>query len=718
GILAGEHIKTASDLGIPMVGVGLLYRHGYFRQYLNHEGIQQEITPENDWYSMPVSLENDEYGMPLKGFVEVGDEMLWFQIWSAKVGRCKIYLLDANIPDNPEHLRKVTAMLYDQDRKRRLLQEMLLGIGGMRALDLLGFNIKSYHINEGHSAFLLIERLHMLMQQHQLSFDEAKEYIFATTVFTTHTPVPAGNERFPPHLMEICMRRYIENIGFDWDRFMALGRENPYDSEEHFCMTVLALRLCAFSNGVSRLHGEVSRRMWRNIYDNIPIPEIPIQHVTNGIHARSWLNPHMNTLLGEGDQPVDPNTFFNKIDTVDDGKLWEFRCRSRAKLVEYVREQLKWQYQRRNTRSRDLSRLSDVLDPNALTIGFARRMTTYKRAYLFMHNPQRLAKILNDPDRPVQIIIAGKAHPADLEAKEIIREIFELCQSEQFYHRIVFLEDYDIAMARHLVQGVDLWLNTPRRPMEASGTSGMKVSINGGLHCSVLDGWWDEAYSPDYGWAIGQREEYDDPEVQDHIEADILYSLLEKDIVPTFYDRDEDGIPREWVTMMKRAVKTLGPQFSSERMLRDYVAKFYMSAFNNMESFAAENFQQARNIASWRKKIRRAWSHVRILEVSFPEQEVHYKGHSFEVTAKIDLADLSADDVKVECCHGILNADNEFVHVNRETMRLIETHDNIHIYQGRLAITRGGHYGMSVRILPHHPALPIDFIPGYLKWFE
>ncbi|OGV70236.1 MAG: alpha-glucan phosphorylase, partial [Lentisphaerae bacterium RIFOXYA12_FULL_48_11] len=571
GILAGDYMKSASDLGLPMVGVGLLYQQGYARQYLNAEGVQQELYPENDWYSMPVELVRNADGKPVIESVKLGKNSLYFQIWKVNVGRIKIYLLDTNIENNAPAYRATTTRLYDSDRNTRIHQEILLGIGGVKALKAVGLDPQVFHVNEGHSAFLLLERIRNLMHEKKLTFDEAREIVWATTVFTTHTPVDAGNERFDTDLMTKHFTEYIRELGLKWDDFMALGRENPDNPNEEFCMTVLALKLSAFSNGVSKLHGRVSRKMWHKLYPSVPENERPIISVTNGIHVQSWLNPALHELLGEGAGTSDNGelpdaAMWQKVDRINDEVLWKSQNANRQILVEFIREHARWQLARRGAGAAEMNRTKDIFDPKILTIGFARRFASYKRGNLFLRNPERLRKILADPKRPVQIVVAGKAHPADHNGKELIKQIFEYSKLPDFMDRIIFLEDYDIKVAKHLVQGVDVWLNTPRRLMEASGTSGMKAAINGTINLSILDGWWDEAYTPEVGFAIGHGEDYNEGDTQDSIESDLLYGALEKEIVPMFYDRDEKGIPRQWVKMMKNSIKMLGPEYNTHRM--------------------------------------------------------------------------------------------------------------------------------------------------------
>ncbi len=723
GVLAGDHIKSASDLGLPLVGVGLLYRQGYFRQYLNAGGMQQERYPENDWYSMPVHLEKNDKGAPLKSYVEIGPDRVVFQIWRVDIGRSCIYLLDTNLEENLVQHRDLTKVLYDSDRETRACQEILLGVGGVRALCELGISPAVYHVNEGHSAFLLLERIRLLMLENNLSFSEARELIWSTTVFSTHTPVPAGNERFRSDQLEPLMGAYVRELGLSWNEFLDLGREDMFMNDDSFCMTALALRCAAFVNGVSKLHGAVSRKMWHKLYPEIPEEEVPIGHVTNGVHTPTWLNSRMFHLFKRytGSDQVDEDgqeAIWQSAQQIPDEELWELHEFNRRQLVEFARRRISWQLKRRGARAGELSKVRDILDPEALTIGFARRFTTYKRGYLFLHDPDRLKQIFCDADRPVQIIVAGKAHSADHSAKEIIRQIFELSNQPEFRHRIVFLEDYDLVVARYMVQGVDIWLNTPRRPLEASGTSGMKAAFNGALNFSVLDGWWDEAFSTDYGWAIGQGETFEDHDLQDRIESDLFYGGLEREIVPLFYNRDEKGLPRGWIRMMKRSITTLGARFNSDRMLKQYACDYYAKAMELNKTLRQDDFAKAKDLAEWRRDLARQWGDIQILRVESPSNDFIYKGTEVEVKAWIRLNGLRPEHVIVECYHGPLDGRHQIHNAQRQRMQVVGTQDDATIFRAAISCTRGGHYGHTVRILPGHEDLAVEFLPGYMKWVE
>lgn len=723
GILAGDYMKSASDLGLPIVGVGLLYQQGYARQYLNAEGVQQELYPENDWYSMPVELVKNSDGKPVIESVKLGKNSLHFQIWKVNVGRIKIYLLDTNIENNTPAYRATTTRLYDSDRNTRIHQEILLGIGGVKALKAVGLDPQVYHVNEGHSAFLLLERIRNLMHERKLTFEEAREIVWATTVFTTHTPVDAGNERFDTDLMTKHFSEYTRELGLKWDEFMALGRENPENPNEEFCMTVLALKLSAFSNGVSKLHGRVSRKMWHKLYPSVPENERPIVSVTNGIHVQSWLNPALHDLLGEGTGTVDNGelpdaAMWQKVDRINDEVLWKSQNANRQVLVEFIREHVRWQLARRGAGAAEMNRAKDLFDPKILTIGFARRFASYKRGNLFLRNPERLRKILTDAKRPVQIVVAGKAHPADHHGKELIKHVFEYSKMPDFMDRIIFLEDYDIKVAKHLVQGVDVWLNTPRHLMEASGTSGMKAAINGALNLSILDGWWDEAYTADVGFAIGHGEDYNDSETQDSIESDLLYGALEKEIVPMFYDKDEKGIPRQWVKMMKNSIKMLGPEYNTHRMARDYITEFYLSGEILHEKLTANNYAESKKFAEWHNKMLAEWHKIDIVKVESPAKEYVFKGMKLDVTTHVNLNGISPENVVCEVYHGPLDTKNNICIKKAECteMQNAGREEGIVIYRTQISCTRGGRYGFTIRVRPNYPDMPAQFLPGLIMW--
>ncbi|MFH0911435.1 MAG: alpha-glucan family phosphorylase [Planctomycetota bacterium] len=722
GILAGDHLKSASDLGLPLCAVGLLYRQGYFRQYLNADGYQQEEYPENDWYTMPVNPVLDANGAPVKIRVDFPDGPLAAQVWRVQVGRVPLYLLDTNIPENSPAKREVTAQLYGGDGEMRIRQEILLGIGGVRALWAMGIEPAVCHINEGHSAFLAVERIARACATHQLSFEEARELVWASSVFTTHTPVPAGNERFDPALVERYLKPYFAAAGLTMPQALALGRENPADGRQAFCMTVLALRLAAHCNAVSRLHGGVSRRMWKDLWPNLPLDDIPIRHITNGIHTRGWLSHDMLSLFERylGPRFVEEPTaydIFRRIDEIPDAELWRTHERRRERMVGFARKRLIEQYRRSGAPQALLARAEEALDPETLTIGFARRFATYKRGTLLFRDPARLDRILNHPEHPVQIVFAGKSHPHDEPGKALIREIAHWGRDPRFQGKIIFIADYDIAVGRYLTQGVDVWLNTPRRPLEASGTSGMKAAVGGALNVSILDGWWDEAYAPENGWAIGLREEYTDYDLQDRIESEALYDLLEQEVVPAFYKRGRDGVPREWVKRMKASMRVLGAFFNTSRMVQDYAEKMYLPAMKLNRMLSADGAARARTLSAWKIRVAREWPLVKVESVESPADNL-VVGACMAVKAVVRLGALTPGDVSVELFYGSLNSRGELEKSEVAAMSPGENNDGLVQYTGCIPCERSGRFGFGVRVLPRHEDLYHPYLPGLVYWAD
>ena len=721
GILSGDHIKTSSDLGLPLVGVGLLYRQGYFRQYLNPDGYQQEEYPENDWYNMPVGQCKNPDGSSVKISVDMAGRLVVAQVWEVKVGRSSLYLLDTNIDENSPADRLITATLYGGDKEMRIRQEILLGIGGIRALRALGFNPAVTHMNEGHSAFLALERIREIMQANAFGWKEALQVLWATNIFTTHTPVPAGNERFGIDLMEKYFRPLCQELKLDWKEFLALGRERPEDDGEPFCMTVFALKVSAYANGVAALHGKVSREMWKGIWTGLTTDEVPIGHVTNGVHSRTWISNNMLELLDRYfgprfyDEPTNLD-IFDRIDRVSDEELWRTHERRRERLVVFARDRIRRQMRRSGVAESRLFRAEDALSPSILTISFARRFATYKRGNLLLRDPDRLIKLLQDKDRPIQMIFAGKAHPHDLPGKELIKEVVHFSRREDVQSRMVFLEDYDMTMARYMTSGSDLWLNTPRRPLEASGTSGMKAGVNGVLNCSVLDGWWDEGYSPDIGWAIGRGESYDDEELQDEVESKALFDLLEREIIPMFYTRGRDNLPREWIRYMKASMREVGKRFSSHRMLMEYAENYYFPALRNYRNMAEKAFAPAKDLASYLDRVRREWSKLSISEIHTDAAPIMQRGDTVNVTARVELAGLAPEDVAVELYHGGISSQGDIVNPERQEMACAKRLDQSWSYHVAVTCSKTGQHGYAVRILPKHPDLVHPFLPGLVRW--
>ncbi len=576
GVLAGDHLKSASDLGVPLVAVGRLYRHGYYEQQLNRDGTTRVTYPWYDFQEWPIQ----DTGRTIA--VTLARRKVYAKIWKLQVGRTELYLLDADIPDNRPQDRALTHYLYGGDSESRLRQQILLGIGGFRALQALGIRPTVYHLNEGHAAFCGVDRLRKLRAQGK-SFKRACEIVRGSTVFTTHTPVPAGHDRYDPKLITKYLAPIREALGIGRDAFLALGRENPENRKEPFCMTILALKLSAHVNGVAKLHGKVSREMWRGVYGVKSATKVPIGHVTNGIHTQTWLAPETEPLYKRYLRPrwigATPNdNWAARANRIPPAEFWAMRNSLRAKLVNFIRERLVEQIQRKVGPVEDLTAAHEMFDANALTIGFARRFATYKRAPLIFRDAKRLTRILNDEERPVQLVFAGKAHPRDASGQALAQRVYRAAHSAGLRGRVVVLENYDMHVGRLLTAGCDVWLNNPIRPMEASGTSGMKPPLHGGLNCSILDGWWPEAYNDRNGWAIGDGTEMKSRAQQDQHDAEVIYNLLEKEIAPMFYKRDRDGIPRRWVRMMANSLKTVACRFSTHRMLGEYVKDSYLPA--------------------------------------------------------------------------------------------------------------------------------------------
>lgn len=722
GILAGDHIKAASELGLPLVGVGLVYQQGYFRQYLNVDGWQQERYPVNDFYNLPILPVREKDGSHVLINVDLPGRKVHARIWKAQVGRVPLYLLDTNIPENNKHDEDITDALYHADHDIRIKQEIVLGVGGMRALKALGIVPDVCHLNEGHSAFLGLERIRIIMEQHKLSFYEAKEVAAAGQVFTTHTAVPAGIDKFAPELMDRYWTDYYRALGLSRDEFLALGRANPDDSYESFSMAMLAINLSSKTNAVSRLHAEVSQKLFRAAWKELPEHEVPITYITNGIHTRSWISEEMSDLydryLGpKWSEDIGDQNIWKRVEDIPDEELWRIHERRRQRLVTFCRTRVRKQLEQKGAITSEVKEALEILDPEALTIGFARRMATYKRATLLLQDAERLAAILSNKERPVQIIMAGKAHPEDTPAKELIRQVIHFSRREDVRRRFVFLEDYDMNVARWMVEGVDVWLNTPRRFLEACGTSGMKVAFNGGINCSILDGWWDEAYEPRVGWAIGRGEVYADNSYQDEVESAAIYDLLEKEIIPMFYDRDKDGRPRAWLSRMKSSMLEICPMFNVNRMVREYALRVYFPAGMRAAEFLESKASRARALSKWKRELNEYWRDVRIETVEASESDKVQVGDDMRVRAWVHLGQLTPDDVSVQIYHGLIGAsgnieDGEIVPMTFSD----EKRGGSALFSGAIRYFRSGRHGFTVRVVPHHDDLSSPFETGLLHW--
>ena len=723
GILAGDHLKSASELGCPLVSVGLLYQEGYFRQYLNADGWQQEWYPRNDFYNLPLTPEKSPDDRWLKVELDFPGRKVYARILRADVGRIGLYLLDTNLPENQPEDRAITNQLYGGDREMRIKQEIVLGIGGVRVLKMLGFNPKVFHMNEGHSGFLSLERIRILMEEEKLSFNEAREVIRAGSAFTTHTPVEAGIDEFPPDMMDKYFKDYYPKLKLTRSQFLSLGQMKDAPDSAPFNMALLSMGMASQVNAVSKLHGKVARKMWSNYWQNIPIDEVPIFSITNGVHHRSWISHDMKDLydryLGPRwrGHPAD-QSIWEGIDDIPAEELWRTHERRRERLVAYARRKLVEQYRRRGLHASEIEHASEVLDPAILTIGFARRFAAYKRATLILRNQERLNRILNHPDRPIQIIFAGKAHPRDDVGKQIIRELIHTMRKEEFRLRMVFLEDYDIEVARYLVQGVDVWLNNPERLKEASGTSGMKVLPNGGLNLSVSDGWWDEIEYPDAGWTIGHGEEYESQAEQDEVESNALYDLLENIIAPLFYDRAKDKLPRQWIEKMRISMKKLSAEFNTNRMVKSYIESLYIPALDNYDSMAGDSFARAKKLARWKAMITEPWKQIRVEKFSLELPREIKVGDELPIEAVINLGPLKPEDVSVQVHYGLVNENRQIVKGSISHLTLAATNEGNCTYKGSISCDKSGRQGYALRIIPHHENLLNPVEMGLIYWYE
>ena len=725
GVLSGDHLKSASDMGLPLVGIGLLYRNGYFKQHLSIDGWQIEEYKVNHFYSMPMQLLTDENGNVLS--IEISlprSPRVFARIWKVQVGRVALYLLDTDFDKNSAEDRTITGELYGGDKEMRIKQEKLLGVGGMKVLELLNIDPSVIHINEGHSAFLLLEKMGMLMKNKGLSFEQAQKVVKSNCVFTTHTPVPAGNEVFSSQLVSTYFENLYRELGLSREQFLALGRDLKAENiDKDFSMTILALKACGKTNGVSRLHATVSREMWQNVWPELPRKEIPITHITNGIHTNTWISYEFAGLfqryIGDDwiDEPSD-QTLWQRVADIPDAELWRSHERRKERLVSFARNRLKAQLERRGLSKHMIAFADEVLDPEALTIGFARRFATYKRGNLIFRNLDRIKKILTNKERPVQIIIAGKAHPKDDKGKEIIKSIIALTSDPDLKYKVVFLEDYDMNVAHYLVQGVDIWLNNPLRPQEASGTSGMKAAVNGAINFSVLDGWWCEGYNGENGWVVGSTDTYNDLEYQNEMESRSIYELLEKEIVPLFYDRGQDDLPRGWITKMKACMQTVGPMFNTNRMIEDYTRKFYVPSMELTEKMKANDYEIAKKKTEWQSNIERNWNRVSIISADDNTGSKTIKiGEPLKIRARVNLAGIAPEDVFVQVYAGYLNTKNVLSNEIFVNMKMVsKEQDGTYIYEIEAPTRIVGHCGYTIRIVPQYMD-KVEYIPGIIKWF-
>jgi starch phosphorylase len=714
GNVAGDQLKAASDLGVPVVGVGLLYQQGYFRQVIDGEGAQQALFPYNDPGQLPITPVRQPDGEWLRLEVALPGYAVWLRAWQVQVGRLTLYLLDSNDAANfPAH-RGITSELYGGGLELRLKQELLLGIGGWRLLRALGVRPEVCHLNEGHAAFAVLERARSFMDETGQPFAVALTATRAGNLFTTHTPVAAGFDRFPPALIAQYLARYAETrLGLSLDALLGLGRQNPSDPSEEFNMAYLAVRGSGAVNGVSRLHGQVSRRLFAPLFPRWPMAEVPVGYVTNGVHMPSWdsaaADALWTTACGQERWRGTTDLLERDIRCASNAELWELRTTSRQALISYARDQLARTLAVAGAPSDAVEAAQHLFDPKALTLGFARRFATYKRPNLLLHDPERLVRLLTTPTRPVQLIVAGKAHPADQPGKALIQEWIRFVRRPEVRPHALFLSDYDMLVAEQMVQGVDVWINTPRRPWEASGTSGMKVLVNGGLNLSELDGWWAEAYAPEVGWALGDGREHAEDAAWDAAEAAALYDLLEREVIPAFYERDANGIPVAWVARMRESMARLTPRFSSNRTVREYTQRYYLPAAAAYRARAAARGALGEQIIRWQQALEQGWSAVRVREVHVETVVTNYA-----VTAEVHLADVDPDAVQVEVYADGVDGDLPFRR-DMQRVRRLPAAAGRYLYEAAVPATRPA-TDYTVRVIPHHPSVAVPLEAPRIRW--
>jgi starch phosphorylase len=721
GVLAGDHLKAASDLTLPLTGVGLLYRKGYFHQFLDHEGWQQEEYPEIDIYRLPVKRIKDHSGNDLIISVTGPGGEIRAVVWKIMVGRIPLILLDTNLPENSPEIREITSRLYAGSSKTRLAQEVLLGIGGMRALKAMGIYPTVCHMNEGHCAFVTLERLAQTISGYNINLETAAEIVSRTTVFTTHTPVAAGHDEFSVDLVKPYLNSFSDRLGISVEQILSWGQPMKSGSDTPISMFVLGLHSAQYCNGVSELHGKVARRMWSHVWPGRPEDEVPITHITNGIHIPSWISVE-NALLFE--RYLGPDWHLNmgnpentkRIDDIYDEELWRAREMSRSRLIRHCRALMIKQYRRRNAPKAMMKDAESVMDQDILTIAFARRFATYKRANLLLKDPERFEAIIASKTNPVQFIFAGKAHPKDNEGKELIKRLIHFARRPKVRHRIAFLEDYDISIARHLVQGADVWLNTPRRPFEACGTSGIKAAANGVLNVSILDGWWCEGYAEERGWSIGDEEEYTDSAYQDTVESQALYNVLENDVIPCFYERRNGESPDRWLKMMKESMKMAMLQFCARIMVKKYETRFYLPAVEHFARLTADNAKEAVILSARYNRLSALWEKIRIELPVRKAEGPFWVGERFEVTSIVNLGELRPDEVKIELYHGPLKTVDSIADSHSQEMTVKEIHGNgEYLYSCTITCSNSGRYGFTVRAIPSGDDR-IRFVPGLITW--
>lgn len=723
GILSGDHLKSASDLGLPFVAVGLLYKNGYFNQKIDGYGTQKTEYTNIDLDNLPILPVKDENGEELIIDVDFPDRKLYLKIWKIVVGRISLYLMDSDIDKNIAEDRVVTLRLYGGDQEMRIRQEIVLGMAGIKLLKRLGLKPSVYHMNEGHSAFLTLEVIKDAIEEKQVSFEVAKSICSARTVFTTHTPVPAGNDIFPIELMDKYFSNLWPKLGISREDFLRLGMKSSQGLEQGFNMGMLALRIAGKKNGVSKLHGAVSRRLFSDVWPNIAPDESPIDYVTNGIHACSWLAPSMKKLFNQYLKPywqdnIQDDETWNDIKNIPNKELWDTHTDRKKKLFALVKNNITTRLKSSGYNYEEINEIVSKLNPNALTIGFARRFATYKRATLIFRDIERLTQLLNNPERPVQLIFAGKAHPADKEGQDLIRYIHEVSMKPQFKGKIFLLENYNIAMSRYLISGVDVWLNTPRRPMEASGTSGQKASVNGVLNFSVLDGWWAEGYNMKNGWIIGTNAEYNNYEEQDQADSESMYNTLENKIIPIYYEKDNNGVSKRWIEMMKESIISTGGRFSTSRMVLEYTEKFYMPLANLYNTYY-KDLDSVAQFDKWKKELYNSWEKIKISQDKGNLDNITMDaGNNIEVKCNVKLPNISVNNIEVQTYYGRIQENGVVDDISIIPMKLIEKDEkkNEYTYSAKINLINGGNYGYTFRAMPKHEMMLDSANLNLVKW--
>ena len=722
GILSADHLKSASDLGLPIVAIGLLYKNGYFNQKINRNGEQVSEYYNVEMDNLPIKPLKDENGEDVIVNIKLQKDKLYIKVWKICVGRVNLYLLDTDIPENKEEYRGITLKLYGGDQEMRIRQEMVLGIGGVKVLQELGTNPKVYHMNEGHSSFLVLEAIKQTIKQKQVSFDIAKDIVTAKTVFTTHTPVPAGNDIFPIELVEKYFDGYWKDLGITKEQFLELGMKPRDESKNSFNMGILALKIAGKKNGVSKLHESVSRELFSDVWPDIAPQESPITYVTNGVHTCSWLAPNLKELYNKYLEPYWQDRIYSdetwkKIDKIPDEELWEAHKQRKVKLLKLVRDNVTSRLKNNGVHYETIREIVSGLNPDALTIGFARRFATYKRATLIFKDLERITQILNDTNRPVQIIFAGKAHPADKEGQDLIKYIHEISLMPQFKGKIFLLENYNINVARHLVSGVDVWLNNPRRPMEASGTSGEKASVNGIVNFSILDGWWAEGYNTKNGWSIGTNQEYYSYEEQDLADSESIYRTLEDKIIPAYYNKNEKSISETWIRLMKNSIMSTGGKYSTARMLVDYTEKLYMPLLNLTNKY----FSSLENVTEYnriKQELYANWNDIKITQENNADNITVDAGNKIKVSCKVELPNIDKDYIQTECYYGKILENGIVEDINIMPMDLVEENNETktYTYETKIEMKTGGNYGYTFRVMPKHPMLLDPENLNLVKW--